>query len=62
MEERIEKLEKDNRELKLALQELEKKVEALQNGEYGTGIYLGGCSEADIEYITGKVPDKKEGE
>ncbi len=48
-------------DLELKLQILEQKVEDLQKGEFGTGIYLGGCNEADIEYISGKTI-KKEGE
>jgi hypothetical protein len=48
-------------ELTLKIQELEQRVEKLENGEFGTGIYLDGCSEADVEYITGKN-EKKAGE
>ena len=48
-------------ELILKLQELEKRVTDLENGEFGTGVYLDGCTEADAEYISGK-PIKKEGE
>ena len=38
----------------------------LENGEFGTGIYLDGCTKADAEYISGKYDNikeiKKEGE
>lgn len=48
-------------ELTLKIQELEQRVTDLENGEFGTGIYLDGCTEADAEYISGK-PYKKDGE
>ena len=47
--------------LELKVQILEQELSDLKNGEFGTGIYLGGCNEADVEYISGK-PIKKEGE
>lgn len=52
-------LEQTVRELLLRLQALEDRVEKLEKGDFGTGIYLDGCSEATIEYITNK---RQEGE
>lgn len=48
-------------ELTLKIQELEQRVTDLENGEFGTGVYLDGCTEADAEYISGKSV-KKDGE
>ncbi len=48
-------------ELLLKIQLLETRVEKLEKGEFGTGVYLDGCTEADAEYIAGK-PIKKDGE
>jgi len=48
-------------ELTLKIQELEQRITDLENGEFGTGVYLDGCTEADAEYISGK-PYKKDGE
>lgn len=48
-------------ELLLKIQLLETRVEKLEKGEFGTGVFLDGCTEADAEYIAGK-PIKKEGE
>lgn len=41
----------------LQVQSLETRVEDLEKGEFGTGVYLDGCTEADKEYIS-----KREGE
>ena len=57
----MENFEKRLNELVLKLQELEKRISDLENGEFGTGVYLDGCTEADAEYISGK-PVKKDGE
>lgn len=54
-------VEKKLNELTLKMQELEQRIIDLENGEFGTGVYLEGCTEADAEYISGK-PIKKEGE
>lgn len=54
-------IEKKLNELTLKIQELEQRITDLENGEFGTGVYLDGCTEADAEYIAGK-PIKKEGE
>lgn len=54
-------IEQKLNELLLQIQQLEKRVETLEKGEFGTGIYLDGCTEASIEYITGK-PIKEAGE
>lgn len=55
-----EELQKQITELTLKLQELENRIAQLEKGEFGTGIYLDGCTDADIEYIVGKTI-KKEG-
>lgn len=54
-------VEKKLTELILKVQELETRLTALENGEFGTGVYLDGCTDADAEYISGK-PIKKDGE
>lgn len=51
MEEKIAVLEQTIRELNLKLQQLENRLSSLENGEFGTGIYLDGCSEGDKKYI-----------
>lgn len=51
MEEKIASLEQTIRELNLKLQQLEDRLSTLENGEFGTGIYLDGCSEGDKKYI-----------
>lgn len=51
MEEKIAVLEQTIRELILKLQQLEDRLSSLENGEFGTGIYLDGCSEGDKKYI-----------
>lgn len=51
MEEKIAVLEQTIRELNLKLQQLEDRLSSLENGEFGTGIYLDGCSEGDKKYI-----------
>lgn len=55
MEKKVEELEKRLIKLELYVQQLEKKFEDYKNGEYGTGIFLDGCSEADKEYIQKKA-------
>jgi cell division protein FtsB len=57
----IEQIIKDVQELKLRVQTLEDEFKKLKDGEVGTGIYLQGCDEATIEYISGKT-EKKAGE
>lgn len=54
-------VEKKLNELLLKIQELEERLAKLENGEFGTGVYLEGCTEADAEYISGKQI-KKDGE
>lgn len=51
MEEKIILLEQNIRELILQIQQLEDRLSTLENGEFGTGIYLDGCSEGDKKYI-----------
>ena len=59
-------IEKKMNELILKVQQLEQRVADLENGEFGTGIYLDGCTKADAEYFSGKYDNikeiKKEGE
>jgi hypothetical protein len=57
-------MEKKVNELILQVQQLEQRVADLENGEFGTGVYLDGCTEADAEYIKSKKDkkDEKEGE
>ena len=61
IEEKIEALLERVQKLELTLQTIEQRLTDLENGEFGTGIYLDGCSEADAEYIIGKQI-KKAGE
>lgn len=51
MEEKIISLEQNIRGLNLKIQQLEDRLSTLENGEFGTGIYLDGCSEGDKKYI-----------
>ena len=53
--------EQEKNEIILKLQELEKRISDLEKGEFGTGVYLDGCTDADVEFIVGK-PVNKEGE
>lgn len=53
-------VEKKLTELVLKVQELEQRISDLENGEFGTGVYLDGCSEADAEFIKNQI--KKAGE
>ena len=57
----MEELKQKLNELTLKVQELEQRIIDLENGEFGTGVYLDGCTDADAEYISGK-PIKKDGE
>lgn len=57
----MEEVKKEIRELILKIQELEQRIVDLENGEFGTGVYLEGCTEANAEYISGKLV-KKEGD
>ena len=62
----MSEIEKRLNGLILRVQRLEQRVADLENGEFGTGIYLDGCTKADAEYISGKYDNikeiKKEGE
>lgn len=40
---------------KIALQLLEQRVKNLEDGSFGTGIYLDGCSESVVEYLNTKT-------
>lgn len=60
-ENKIKELETKLQEYLLKLQQVEERLSKLENGDFGTGIYLAGCTEADAEYIAGK-PIKKVGE
>ena len=53
-------IEKKLNELILRVQQLEQRVDDLEKGEFGTGIYLDGCTEADADYISGKNNTNKE--
>lgn len=54
----IEELLKLVKELNLKIQTLEERITNLENGEFGTGVYLSGCTEADAEYIAAKAVKK----
>lgn len=58
----MDKLEKEIRELKLVIQQLEARITDLENGEIGTGVYLDGCNEVDKVYIKPNIDNKKDGE
>lgn len=60
MAEDVIKLEQIIKELTLKIQMLEQRIVDLEEGNFGTGIYLDGCSESDAEFISGKT--KKVGE
>jgi hypothetical protein len=60
MNEEYTRLEQMIRELCLKIQQLEERINSLENGEFGTGIYLDGCSEGDVSYIINS--NKKVGE
>lgn len=47
-------------ELTLSVQTLEQRVSDLENGSFGTGVYLEGCNDSDAEFIR-PSQDKKEG-
>lgn len=57
----MEDVSKKLAELTLKMQELEQRIVDLENGEFGTGVFVDGCTEADAEYIMQK-PIKKDGE
>ena len=59
--EAIEEMKARIDRIELICQELGNRVDKLEKGEHGTGVYLDGCTEADAEYIIGK-PIEKEGE
>lgn len=46
-------LQKVIQELTLKIQLLEQRLTSLEQGNFGTGIYLDGCTEQDQEYIAG---------
>ena len=50
----LEELNKKLNELTLIVQTLEERIKDLEDGNFGTGIYLEGCAEADAEYISTK--------
>lgn len=58
--EEIKNLKLKIEEQNLKIQQLENEFQKLKDGDFGGGIYLDGCSDADIKYITSKQ-DKKEG-
>lgn len=58
----MEDLKKEITELKLIIQQLEERITNLEKGEFGSGVYLEGCTDADKEYIKPVIEGKKEGE
>jgi hypothetical protein len=58
----IDELIKKLNELVLQVQILEKRVEELESGSFGTGIYLDGCNEVTKNYLNNDSKEKKEGE
>lgn len=46
-------LQKVIQELTLKIQLLEQRLTNLEQGSFGTGIYLDGCSEQTQDYISG---------
>lgn len=59
---KVEELAQKINELTLKVQQLEEELSDLKNSEFGTGIYLDGCSDAVKEYISGKPVGQKAGE
>ncbi len=57
---KLDDIIKTQTDLTLTIQSLEKRVQDLENGEFGTGLYLDGCNELDKEFITNK--NEKAGE
>ena len=57
---KLDTIIKTQSDLTLTIQSLEKRVQDLENGEFGTGLYLDGCNDLDREFITNK--NKKAGE
>lgn len=53
-------LKKQISELTLSVQTLEQRISDLENGSFGTGVYLEGCNDSDAEFIR-PSQDKKEG-
>lgn len=58
--EQIQELISKISELQANVQKLIQRVEALENGSIGTGVYLDGCPEYAMDYIKNSI--KKEGE
>lgn len=58
MEEKIKKLEETIAELKATVSQLAQKVEELENGSFGTGVYLDGVSDYNKDFITSKKGEK----
>ena len=57
---KLDTIIKTQSDLTLTIQSLEKRVQDLENGEFGTGLYLDGCNDLDREFITNK--NEKAGE
>lgn len=47
----MEELKQKINELLLQVQSLEQRVKDLEEGSFGTGVYLDGCTETDMKYI-----------
>lgn len=58
--EQIQELISKISELQANVQQLIQRVEVLENGSTGTGVYLDGCPEYAMDYIKNSI--KKEGE
>lgn len=61
LKKKVEELEQFKAKMALEFQELVNKVETLENGSLGTGVYLDGCPDFATEYIN-ESKNKKDGE
>lgn len=59
LETQISELRRQLAELKAYVNNHEKRIKDIEDGEIGTGVYLDGVPEYAVEYIKGQ---KKEGE
>lgn len=61
LEKKITKLEHENSQFKIIVQNYEERISKLESGEKNTGVYLDGAPDYVVDYVTKSV-DKKEGE
>lgn len=61
LEKKITKLEHENAQFKIIVQNYEERISKLESGEKNTGVYLDGAPDYVVDYVTKSV-DKKEGE